>query len=809
MNEETVFHIAREKSPDEREAFLDSACASDAALRQRLEVLLRADEAGSFLAQPAVEAAAAASEALNRPSSPLEQRKTAADTATMAPGERPAAAPPVGGKIRYFGDYELLQEIAEGGMGVVWRARQSNLRRDVALKMIRAGALATSAEVARFLREAEAAANLQHPNIVAIHEVGEHEGRHYFSMDLVDGRDLGAIVAEGPLAPQRAARYVKTIAEAIHFAHQRGTLHRDLKPQNILIDTADRPRITDFGLAKTASDSQLTQSGIIMGSPSYMPPEQAAGRLGEIGPASDVYSLGAMLYELLTGRPPFRGETTMATLRDVMEIEPTALRKLKADIPPDLETICLKCLEKSSAARYPTAQALAEELERFLKGEPIQARPASAVRKAVSWCRRRPGTLAGVAALAIVALAFGGFYLWEENAFLQAKLANPGLERVRGPLHDVVGVLSTINIYVFLVGAFVTFFVRRRAMGLPFNSDIRTIKFEIRPRQPLSDRTRNVALATALVLLASGTVLLVDTIRAHVWEGEPIWGLLSGIYFSIWIGLELMRLVVRDYRLVHYGATVSPIPGLPQMTEEQAAAFRAADKKARAAMETWDQQAALKIYRDALPDFKKPDALLLVMNLQKVLRAEDPEKYAWPPLSPANLSWRGMFVCALIEAAVLGGLWWYNRPVSEPGSSALVFSYGLLFGLATVAFTRVKGLRQRALLLVPFLLAVVVGQVLLRSPGWPWQIAASLLLAAGVLALTGVKLPWQRVLLLILVLFGALVCEASSHPEGARAAFGLYLTGYSFGALLMVCGLAGEVGRAMRKKLGGHDEVRL
>ena len=310
-------------------------------------------------------------------------------------GPSPATTPPpdAGARVKYFGDYELLEEIARGGMGVVWKARQSSLNRDVALKMIRAGALANPDEVARFLREAEAAANLQHPNIVAIHEVGEHDGQHYFSMDLVQGRDLGALITEGPLAPQRAARYVKIIAEAIHFAHQRGTLHRDLKPQNVLIDDADQPRITDFGLAKIMKDdSQLTQSGVIMGSPSYMPPEQAAGRHGDVGPASDVYSLGAMLYELLTGRPPFRGATAMATLRDVMEAEPASPRRLKAEIPPDLETICLKCLEKSPSARYPTARALAEELDRYLKGEPIQARPASAVRKAVSWARRHPGT---------------------------------------------------------------------------------------------------------------------------------------------------------------------------------------------------------------------------------------------------------------------------------------------------------------------------------------------------------------------------------------------------------------------------------
>jgi eukaryotic-like serine/threonine-protein kinase len=259
-----------------------------------------------------------------------------------------AIAAEAGARLKYFGDYELLEEIARGGMGVVWKARQTNLHRDVALKMIRAGALASPEEVQRFLREAEAAANLQHPNIVAIHEVGEHDGQHYFSMDYVAGRDLGALVKEGPLSAQVAARYVKIIAEAIHFAHQRGILHRDMKPQNVLIDAADQPRITDFGLAKILKDdSRLTQSGVVMGSPSYMPPEQAAGRHGDIGPASDVYSLGAMLYELLTGQPPFHAATALATLLDVMEAEPAAPRRLNAHVPSDLETICLKCLEKS------------------------------------------------------------------------------------------------------------------------------------------------------------------------------------------------------------------------------------------------------------------------------------------------------------------------------------------------------------------------------------------------------------------------------------------------------------------------------
>ena len=302
----------------------------------------------------------------------LVQAAFASQTAVQPPAsgvpdlELPATRtinPATGMKVKYFGDYELLEEIARGGMGVIWKARQNNLNRTVAIKMILAGKLAGPAEVQRFLREAEAAANLQHPNIVAIHEVGEHDGQHYFSMDYVEGRDLGAIVRNGAIPAQRAARYVKSISEAIHFAHQRGTLHRDLKPQNVLIDAADQPRITDFGLAKiVAEDSGLTQSGAVMGSPSYMPPEQAAGRHDQVGPHSDVYALGAILYELLTGQPPFRGATALATLRTVLDTDPAPPRKIRPDVPLDLETICLKCLEKSPERRYHSARELAEDL---------------------------------------------------------------------------------------------------------------------------------------------------------------------------------------------------------------------------------------------------------------------------------------------------------------------------------------------------------------------------------------------------------------------------------------------------------------
>ena len=545
-----------------------------------------------------------------------------AATAVLNSPATSESTPETGTRLKYFGDYELLEEIARGGMGVVWKARQSSLNRDVALKMIRAGALAGPEEVARFLREAEAAANLQHPNIVAIHEVGEHGGQHYFSMDYVAGRDLGAILQGGPLPPQRAALYVKTIAEAIHFAHQRGTLHRDLKPQNVLIDAADQPRITDFGLAKfMKDDSQLTQSGVVMGSPSYMPPEQAAGRHGDIGPASDVYSLGAMLYELLTGRPPFRGATAMATLHDVMESEPASLRKLNANLPRDLETICLKCLEKSPAARYPTARALAEELGRFLGGEPIQARPAGAVRKAVSWGRRHPGTLAAVAALGIVTLSFGVFYLFEENAFLRAQQANPALARIPGWRHNFLRTLSLTNLIAVFLSFCAAIAIRRRTHGLSFKEGLNPGK-QFRPFQPLGERTRTFAVGAGMVLIGSAVILLLMTIQAHVWEGGSIFDVVFLIYALVYCGLLIVGTASKDYRLVRFGTSSR------QLTAEQI-------EPIRHAMEDYDVMAAIKLYREAVPDAGVKEAHQYVIRLADSLRAQHPDKFVprpcrWP-----------------------------------------------------------------------------------------------------------------------------------------------------------------------------------
>ncbi|HEV3083279.1 MAG TPA: protein kinase, partial [Gemmataceae bacterium] len=283
-------------------------------------------------------------------------------------------------------------------------ARNFSLNRIVALKMILSGQFASPGDVQRFHGEAEAAANLDHPNIVPIHEVGEHEGQHYFSMKLIDGGSLASFSREPPTSveQQRAsARLVATVAQAVHYAHQRGILHRDLKPANILLDLKGEPHVTDFGLAKRVTeDKGQTQSGAIVGTPSYMAPEQAASRKG-LTTAVDVYSLGAILYELLTGRPPFRAETPLDTLMQVLERQPEPLRVRNASINRDLETICLKCLEKEPERRYRSAEALAIDLERWQAGEPIQARPSTTWERVSKWARRQPAAAALVAVSAL------------------------------------------------------------------------------------------------------------------------------------------------------------------------------------------------------------------------------------------------------------------------------------------------------------------------------------------------------------------------------------------------------------------------
>lgn len=274
-----------------------------------------------------------------------------------------------------FGDYQIVREIGRGGMGIVYRARQISLQRDVALKLTLLGALTGGAERERFRIEAESAAKLEHPNIVPVHDVGEYDGRPYLSMQLVEGETLADRVKRGPLPPVEAARILLPVCRAVAFAHRRGVLHRDLKPSNILLDRNDVPHLTDFGLAKaTENEASLTRSGAALGTPAYIPPEQAAGNRGECGPASDVYSLGAVLYHLLVGRPPFVGSSPLETVLMVLEQEPPLPHAIYPKVDRDLEMIALKCLQKPIDLRYDSADALAADLKAYLDDEPIAAR---------------------------------------------------------------------------------------------------------------------------------------------------------------------------------------------------------------------------------------------------------------------------------------------------------------------------------------------------------------------------------------------------------------------------------------------------
>jgi hypothetical protein len=338
---------------------------------------------------------------------PGTEEEALPDWTVPADGEEKAGGPE---------GYQLLEEIGRGGMGVVYQAWQTCLNRVVALKVVLAGAHAGSQELARFRREAEAVARLQHPNIIQIYEVGQSGGTPYLVLEFLDGGTLAERLAGGPLPFRQAAEWVRTLAWAMHHAHERGIVHCDLTPSNVLLTASDVPKVSDFGLAKLLAVGGTVQScsRVFLGTPSYVSPEQIEARVADIGPPTDVYGLGGVLYEALVGRPAFRGETALETLHLVQTEEPAAPGQLRPGLPRDLEVICLKCLEKDPARRYPTAQALAEDLERFLANRPIKARPLGLFERGARWGRRRWTVAAPLLAAALLpCLLVFGMLVWE------------------------------------------------------------------------------------------------------------------------------------------------------------------------------------------------------------------------------------------------------------------------------------------------------------------------------------------------------------------------------------------------------------
>ena len=382
---------------DQQRAYLDQVCQENPGLRQQIETLLDAhQQAEQFLEQPVHLIGLEPADSAALPDCNV--------TVTGAGGQ--AASPPDGREKfpRPFGEYTLLDILAHGGMGKVYLAEQPALNRRIAIKTILSGQFASEDEIRRFRIEAESAAQLDHSGIVPVFDVGCVQGKHYLAMGLVEGDSLASYILKGPLAPDRAASLVRKIAQAIQAAHDLGIIHRDLKPENVLVDESGVPRVTDFGLAKRVDvDSDLTVTGMVLGTPRYMSPEQATGNPGQISTVSDIWSLGAILYALLTGKPPFDGASQAETLLRVVSDHPVPPRRINPAIPRDLEAICLKCLEKNPADRYRTASDLAADLDRFLAREPILAR-SDLARHFRNWTLREPVLASQLAALAVIML---------------------------------------------------------------------------------------------------------------------------------------------------------------------------------------------------------------------------------------------------------------------------------------------------------------------------------------------------------------------------------------------------------------------
>ncbi len=408
-----------------------------------------------------------------------------------------------------FGDFELLEELGRGGMGIVYRACQLSLGREVAVKMILRGQFASGADRQRFRVEAEATARLDHPGIVPVYEVGEVSGRPYFNMKFIKGRTLGQRLAEGPLPAREAARILVSVARAIHEAHRHGVLHRDLKPSNILLDDDGQPHVTDFGLAKQLDDpASLTRSGAVLGTPAYMAPEQAAGARGEVGPASDVYSLGAVLYHMLTGRPPFQAASAVDTVLLVLEQDPVPPRMLNPKVDRDLEMITLKCLQKPTDLRYATAAALADDLEAYLNDESISARSGRFGQVLSRWMRETHH--------ATVLENWGVLWMWHSLALLVVCVLTNVLHWARDENRWHYFLLWTVGLGAWAA----VFWLLRRRMG------------------PVTFVERQIAHVWAASMIGVAMLFPIEYLLDRpVLSLSPLLGLVNGMVFLVKAGI--------------------------------------------------------------------------------------------------------------------------------------------------------------------------------------------------------------------------------------------------------------------------------
>ena len=408
-----------------------------------------------------------------------------------------------------IGDYELKEELGRGGMGVVFKATQISLKREVALKMLLRGRLASEADAARFRQEAESVARLDHPGVVPVHEFGELDGRPFFSMKYVEGETLQQMLQDGPLPPRYTARVLAAVARAVHYAHERGVLHRDLKPSNILIDRDGNPHVTDFGLARRTTDAaSLTKSGAVLGTPAYMAPEQAAGNRGDVGPSSDVYGIGTILYQALTGRPPFQAASPVDVVLMVLEQEPLPPRILNPKAERDLSMVALRCLQKPPDLRYDTAMELAEDLEAFLADEPVSARSGRFSQIVARWFRDTHN--------AVVLQNWGLLWMWHSLVLLVVSLLTNTLDWIgdQNPWHYFL-------LWTAGLGAWAgVFWWMRQRMG------------------PVTFVERQIAHIWAASMISIALLFPIEyLLDLEVLQLSPILGLSSGMVFLVKAGM--------------------------------------------------------------------------------------------------------------------------------------------------------------------------------------------------------------------------------------------------------------------------------